>query len=137
MAMFKTTAPITMEFGKGGIKVPITIPAGTRCSETGDGQFFVEDLSWLDRNSMTWHDANYYGIRLNTDQVRPASGVTVGTSHFVSKAAAVRYYAYEHATEADIDRKLAEGLIHIGKPELKPGQRLSTIDNGTRYAIED
>ena len=55
----------------------------------------------------------------------------------MSKAAAVQYYAYEGATEATIDRKLAEGLIHIGKPALKPGQRLTTIDGGTRYAIED
>lgn len=61
----------------------------------------------------------------------------IGTSYFVSKAAAVRYYAYEHATESDIDRKLAEGLIHVGKPDLKPGDRLSTIDSGTRYAIEE
>lgn len=61
----------------------------------------------------------------------------IGASYFVSKAAAVRYYAYEGATEATIDRKLAEGLIHIGKPALQPGQRLTTIDNGTRYAVED
>jgi hypothetical protein len=69
--MIRTTSEIKMKFGKGGIQVDITIPAGTRCSETGDGQYFVEDLSWLDRNSMTWHDANYYGIRLSADQVRP------------------------------------------------------------------
>ena len=35
----------------------------------GTGQYFVEDLSWLDRNSMTWHDANYYGIRLTPSQI--------------------------------------------------------------------
>jgi hypothetical protein len=57
-----------MKFGKGG-QADIVIPAGTRVSPTGDGQWFVKDLSWLDRNSMTWHDANYYGIRLDTDQV--------------------------------------------------------------------
>lgn len=61
----------------------------------------------------------------------------VGTSYFVSKAAAVRYYAYEGATEATIERKLAEGLIHIGKPPLQNGQRLTVIDDGTRYAVED
>lgn len=59
-----------------------------------------------------------------------------GTSYFTSKPAAVLYYAYENATEADIDRKIAEGLIHIGKPPLKPGEILSTIDNHARYAIE-
>jgi hypothetical protein len=62
-----------MMFGKGSIQVEITIPAGTRCSPAGHGQWFVEDLSWLDRRSMTWHDANYYGIRLNEDQVEPLS----------------------------------------------------------------
>lgn len=61
----------------------------------------------------------------------------VGTSYFVSKAHAIRYYAYENATDATIERKLAEGLIHIGKPELKPGHRLTVIDDGTRYAIEE
>ncbi len=63
--------------------------------------------------------------------------MTIGTSHFVSFNSALRYYAYEDATDTDIDRKISEGLIHIGKPALKPGQKLSTIDDGTRYAIED
>jgi hypothetical protein len=61
----------------------------------------------------------------------------VGTSYFVNKAAAVRYYAYEHATESNIDRKLAEGLIHIGEPPTKPGEWLKLIDDGTRYAVDD
>ena len=60
-----------------------------------------------------------------------------GTSHFVGYNAALRYFAYENATDTDIDRKIAEGLIHIGKPALKAGQKLSIIDDGTRYAIED
>lgn len=60
----------------------------------------------------------------------------VGTSYFTSKPAAVLYYAYEGAMEADIDRKIEEGLIHIGKPPLKPGELLSTIDNHARYATE-
>ena len=69
--MMRTKEEITMTFGKGpaGTQATITIPAGTRCMPTGDGQYFVDDLSWLDRNSITYHDANYYGIRLNADQV--------------------------------------------------------------------
>lgn len=62
--------------------------------------------------------------------------MTTGTSYFVDKRSAIRYFAYENATSADIDRKLAEGLIHLGPPPLKPGERLSVIDNGTRYAIK-
>jgi hypothetical protein len=60
-----------------------------------------------------------------------------GTSHFVSKRSARRYYAYENATMADIDRKLADGEIHIGRPPLQPGQHLVLIDQFTRYAIEE
>jgi hypothetical protein len=65
--------------------------------------------------------------------------MTTGTSYFVSKAAAVRYYTpygYDNPREA-VERKLAEGEIHIGKPEIKDGQRLLVVDEGTRYAIED
>jgi hypothetical protein len=61
----------------------------------------------------------------------------VGTAHFVSKAKAVRYYReYEIDARAAVERKLSEGSIHIGPPTLKPGERLTTIDGGTRYAVE-
>lgn len=69
--------------------------------------------------------------------------MTYGTSYFVSRNTAIRYYSdYEPgsswATVAGVvDRKLDEGAIHIGKPELKEGQTLSVIDNGTRYAITE
>lgn len=66
----RTSTEIEIAFGPTGWRVHhVTVPAGTRVSPTGDGQWFVEDLSWLDRNSLVWHDANYYGIRLTTDQV--------------------------------------------------------------------
>ncbi len=60
-----------------------------------------------------------------------------GTSYFPSHYAAIRYFAYENATRATIERKINEGLIHIGKPTLKPGQALLLIDDGLRYAIEE
>jgi len=64
----------------------------------------------------------------------------IGTAHFVSKRHAIRYYRnYNYEGDdgtAAVERKLAEGSIHIGKPALKPGERLLTIDNGTRYAVE-
>jgi len=62
-----------------------------------------------------------------------------GTSHFVSHAAAVRYYRDYEGADASraVQRKLAAGEIHIGKPRLKPGERLHVIDSGTRYAIEE
>jgi hypothetical protein len=66
----------------------------------------------------------------------------IGTSYFVSDLAAVEYYrAYENGNTIraaiSVGRKLESGQIHIGKPELKPGQKLSLIDNGTRYMIEE
>lgn len=62
-----------------------------------------------------------------------------GTSHFVSKRHAIRYYQpYEYPIAAQaVEDKLARGEIQIGKPDLKPGQRLTIIDGGTRYAIEE
>ncbi len=69
----KTASEIKMKFGKGGLLADITIPAGTRVVACGDAseQFFVDDLTWLDRKTqgMSLHDATYYGIRLNKDQV--------------------------------------------------------------------
>ncbi len=63
--------------------------------------------------------------------------MTYGTSYFVSKSAAVRYYRdYEGSDAARaVERKLREGEIHIGKPTLKAGERLTTLDGGKRYAI--
>ncbi len=65
---FHTVREITIPYGKGGLIVDITIPSHTRvvpCPDTS-GEFFVDDLSWIDRRTqgMTLHDATYYGIRL-------------------------------------------------------------------------
>jgi hypothetical protein len=63
----------------------------------------------------------------------------VGTAYFTSRAAAVRYYQDYHYpdTAATVDRKIAEGEIHIGIPPHKLGARVVVIDDGTRYAIEE
>ncbi len=65
--------------------------------------------------------------------------MTWGTSYFVSRKDAVRYYrAYEGSNaEAAVARKLKEGEIHIGAPHLKAGERLLRIDGGTRFAIQE
>ena len=62
-----------------------------------------------------------------------------GTSHFLSFAAAVRYYRKYDGNDACITvvERLRSGEIHIGRPTEKPGQRTYLIDNGTRWAIED
>lgn len=67
----------------------------------------------------------------------------IGTSHFVSLTAARAYYSpYDPDLTAEelkawIDRKVAEGEIHIGKPTLQPGQKLSVIPGEGRYQIEE
>lgn len=63
----------------------------------------------------------------------------IGTSHFPTLHCAIRYYMpYEGSykeTKPVVERKLDEGQIHLGKPAIKPGQKLILIDEGTRYAI--
>ena len=63
---------------------------------------------------------------------------TVGTSYFVTLDAAVQYYRDYHypSTVAAVIRKLADGEIHLGRPNLKQGERLITLDGGTRYGIQ-
>jgi hypothetical protein len=69
-------------------------------------------------------------------------GITMGTAHFVTRRAAVRYYTpYENgdivAALDAVARKLAEGQIHIGPPALKAGQTLSLNREEGRYFITE
>lgn len=68
----------------------------------------------------------------------------VGTSHFVNFTKACDYYrgqGNDELSPSELERlvrgKIDGGEISLGQPELKPGQRLVLIDNGTRYAVED
>lgn len=61
-----------------------------------------------------------------------------GTSHFVSKQAAVRYYrpyGYDEPTKA-VERKIAEGEISIGAPVPKVGESVYLNAEEGRYFIE-
>jgi hypothetical protein len=67
-----------------------------------------------------------------------------GTSYFPSYGAALRYYRpYCESPQATrtqelralVDAKLNAREIHIGKPVIKPGQRLSIQDN--RWHVEE
>ncbi len=53
----------------------------------------------------------------------------IGTCHFVTFNAAVRYYEPYGYNSADVNRKLAAGEIAIGRPE---GQNVK-LDNDGRY----
>ncbi len=66
--------------------------------------------------------------------------IIIGTSHFVSFKAACKYYSAQEGWDGIyrlVKSKEAEGLIKIGAPLIKQGQRLKIVDNGTRYAIEE
>ena len=60
-----------------------------------------------------------------------------GTSHFESRAAAIRYYRPYGYTAASVERKIVEGEIHIGPPEAKPGQTVTLNREEGRYFIEE
>ena len=69
---------------------------------------------------------------------RAGEMTTYGTSHFLSRTAAMRYYSaygYDNLGAA-VDRKIAEGEISIGKPLVKAGERLKLIDGFTRWAVD-
>jgi hypothetical protein len=62
----------------------------------------------------------------------------IGTSHFITRAAANRYYAAQGETAASVGRKLAAGEIHIGRPPRKAGQSVGVIPGeGRWYLIEE
>ena len=54
-----------------------------------------------------------------------------GTAHFCSREAAERYYA----NVDDVAEKLKSGDIHIGRPELAPGQSIITNRDEGRYYV--
>lgn len=60
-----------------------------------------------------------------------------GTSHFVSREAAVSYYRPYGEDAPAVDRKIAAGEIHIGPPTLASGEFTRLIDGGRRFAIVD
>ena len=61
--------------------------------------------------------------------------ILTATRNFVSRMAAERYYRARNIPAADVRGKLLLGEIMIGRPDLRPGQVLTTIDGHCRYAI--
>lgn len=59
-----------------------------------------------------------------------------GTSHFVSLADAIRYYRPYGTDKKAVLAKIEAGEIHLGKPLLKPGQKLLIDRSEGRYIIE-
>lgn len=62
--------------------------------------------------------------------------ITIGTCHFVSKAAAINYYKSQEHDMASVDQKIRESEIVIGRPEVPHGYDLRVNDEG-RYVLVD
>lgn len=60
-----------------------------------------------------------------------------GTHHFVSRAAAIRYYARQGIDAHDVDEMLKEGAIAFGAPTPPPGNRVIIEPSEGRYFIEE
>lgn len=60
-----------------------------------------------------------------------------GTPYFVSFEAALDYYSAYGGTPETVRHQIAHAAIYIGKPPLKPTERLVMLDNGKRYGIAD
>jgi hypothetical protein len=62
--------------------------------------------------------------------------IIIGTAYFRSRAAAVRYYARQHVDAVNVDRKITAREIHIGKPPVLAGDKVTLIPGEGRYQIE-
>ena len=74
---------------------------------------------------------------------KPVSITETGTCNFVSAAAAKKWYNQtrlldnlsEYGKDKEIKRKIDEGEIEIGPPQIKPGQTLRIVEG--RYRIRE
>ena len=60
-----------------------------------------------------------------------------GTSHFVSKQAAYRYYRPQGENEKSVNNKIKEKTISIGAPAVKTNQKVFLNYDEGRYFIEE
>ena len=58
----------------------------------------------------------------------------IGTSYFKDLQSAISYYSYGFSAQ-QVQNKVNNNEIKIGKPTTQKNQKLILIDSGTRYAI--
>lgn len=61
--------------------------------------------------------------------------IRIGTAYFLTMGSAARYYRPLDYSRSDVEQMVTDGTIHIGRPPLKPGEQLQTIDGGARWAV--
>lgn len=62
--------------------------------------------------------------------------IQTGTNHFDSINSAVRYYGIQGESKKEVLQRIEDKEIIIGRPEEKPGQKIS-IDKTGRYWIHE
>ncbi len=60
---------------------------------------------------------------------------TIGTACFLSFSAALRYYKAQGFGRGDVEKKVRDSEIHIGKPTVKDDEKL-LVDSDGRYLLQ-
>ncbi|SDJ06763.1 hypothetical protein [Pseudomonas abietaniphila] len=76
-----TISATTVDFTVGRTQHSVDVPAGIQCAYleggSGSGRWVVDDLSFLDKASGIYTDAENYGIPVNADNVGDQRAPTV------------------------------------------------------------
>ncbi len=59
----------------------------------------------------------------------------IGSSYFVTRGAAYRYYDRQRTDPEAVDQMIVEGSIHIGQPPIPAGAKLVYLDGECRFGI--
>lgn len=62
---------------------------------------------------------------------------STGTSNFVSKKAAIKYYQNYDCDVEEVNRKIKDGEIEIGRPKVPEGMTLWVNQEEGRYMLAD
>ena len=61
----------------------------------------------------------------------------VGTNHFISLYHAYKYYRTQQVDSIQVNEKIKNGEIKIGRPDTRPDERIVLLDENCRYGIND
>jgi hypothetical protein len=73
----------------------------------------------------------------NKETVKNPTNVIVGTSNFVSKIKAIKYYKTQESDTVEVNRKIKDGEILIGKPNVPKGMSLCINHEEGRYFLKN
>lgn len=105
----------TNSSGAGRVGYDVTVPAGTLCHKLdgGSATWVVADLSFItDKNSILYHDADHYGIRIPEDRLKDIYPVAVGMSR---EKIAAEVAALPAARKVEIDSAVQDGANEVDR----------------------